>query len=120
MTRAQYEDILVGQRYLYDSICEHRADSFEMLSLQRSLYSTVYPDHAEEWFVATAAGHEEYRRNLPPFGKDEGGGSWDEGTGGAEEEGGLPEGYEEEEEWNSEDDESNDEEKEDGGNDSES
>ena len=120
MTRAQYEDILAGQHYLYDSICEHRADSFEMLSLQRSLYSTVYPDHAEEWFAAATAGREDYRRNLPPFGKDEDGGSWGAGIGGAEEEGRLPEGYEEEEEWNSEDDESDDEEEEDGGNDSES
>ena len=120
MTRAQYEDILARQRYFYDSICEHRADSFEMLSLQRSLYSTVYPDQAEEWFAAATAGREDYRRNLPPFGKDEGGGSWDEGIGGTEEEGGLSEGYDEEEEWNSEDDEFDDEEEEDEGNDSES
>ena len=78
MTRAQYEDILAGQRYLYDSICDHRADSFEMLSLQRSLYSSVYPDQAEGWFAVAATGREDYRRSLPPFGKDEGGG----GSGG--------------------------------------
>ena len=120
MTRAQYEEILAGQQYLYDCICEHRADSFEMLSVQRSFYSTVYPDYADEWFAGAAAAREEYRRNLPPFGKDESGRSWGEGAGGTKEERGLPEGSEEEAEWNSEDDESDEEEEEDGGNDSES
>ena len=78
MTRAQYEDILAGQHYLYDSICDHRADSFEMLSLQRALYNSVYPDQAEGWFAVAAMGREEYLRSLPPFGRYGGGG----GSGG--------------------------------------
>ena len=89
---------MAGQRYLYDSICDHRADSFEMLSLQCALYSLVYPDQAEGWFAAAAAGRDEYRRSLPPFGQDGGGGGSGDGIGEPEEEGGLPEGFEEEEE----------------------
>ena len=68
-----------------------------MLSMQWTLYSSVYPDQAEGWFVEAIAGWEEYRRSLPPFGRDGGGGSSGGGFGEDEEAGGLPEGSDEEE-----------------------
>ena len=121
MTRGQYEDIFSGQHHIYDSIYDQCADHFEMLSMQRALYSSVYPDQAEGWFMAASTGREEYRHSLPPFGKDGGGGSSGGGLGEEDEAGGLPEGSDEEEEWCSEEeDEEEEEEEEDEGVDSES
>ena len=120
MTQGQYEDILAGQHHIYDTICDHRADHYEMLSLQRALYSSVYPDQAEGWFTEAAMGREEYHHSLPPFGRDGGGGSSGGGLGDDEEAGGLPKGSDEEEEWRSEDDDEDEEEEDDEGVDSES
>ena len=91
-----------------------------MLSLQRALYSSVYPNQVEGWFTAATPGQEEYHCSLPPFGRDEGGGSSGGGLGEEEEAGGLPEGSDEEEEWRSEDKDDDEEEEEYEGVDSES
>ena len=98
MTRGQYEDILARQCHIYDTICNYRADHFEMLSLQCTLYSSAYPNQAKGWFVAAAAGREKYHHSLMPFGRDEGGGSGVGGFGSVEEEVGLSEGSADEEE----------------------